>query len=237
MMNRPRLLWLLSEFIKPGDLVFDVGANVGNYVLLSLKLGARVVAIEPQQACMTALISRFGKDPRVSIELVALGEREGNSVIYLSEVRTPISSMSQNWIKAVKRSGRFRCFKWRPFQPVSVTCLDRLIEKYGVPSFCKIDTEGYEHEVLKGLNVPVQKLSFEYHIECLSILESCLNRLAELGTYSFNYTIAEEPRFKSSIWMNSADLLEIFRGVPEKTLQGDIYAILDKPHLEREKFL
>ena len=64
-----------------------------------------------------------------------------------------------------------------------------------------------------------------------------LSRLAEFGTYSFNYTIGEQPCFRSSEWLNSTDLLQIFRSLSTRTLQGDIYAILDKPHLEREKFL
>jgi len=235
--NSPRLLLFLSEFVKPGDLVFDVGANVGNYVMVCLKLGARVVAIEPQEDCVKLLVSRFGRDHRVSIEPVAIGEKEGKGLLYLSDVRTPISSMSRDWIEAVKTSGRFRHLEWRRSQAVAVTCVDNLIEKYGKPSFCKIDAEGYEHEVLMGLNFPLEKLSFEYHIECLSKLEFCLSRLAEFGTYSFNYTIGEQPCFRSSEWLNSTDLLQIFRSLSTRTLQGDIYAILDKPHLEREKFL
>ncbi|MDA8407013.1 MAG: FkbM family methyltransferase [Deltaproteobacteria bacterium] len=226
--NSPRLQLFLSEFIQPGDLVFDVGANVGDYVMVCLKLGARVVAIEPQTDCLKVLVSRFGKDPRVSIESVALGETRGEGLLFLSDVRTPISSMSRDWIEAVKTSGRFRHFEWRKSQAVSVGCLDNLIEEYGIPSFCKIDVEGYERQVLKGLNFPIEKLSFEYHIECLSELESCLNRLAELGTYAFNYTIGEGARFRSSGWLNSKNLLQIFRGFSIGTLQGDIYAIRDK---------
>ena len=226
--NSAKLLLFLSEFIQPGDLVFDVGANVGNYVMVCLKLGARVVAIEPQEDCLKSLISRFGKDHRVSIEPVALGEKEGEGLLYLSDVRTPISSMSLDWIEAVKKSGRFSRFEWRGSETVTVKCMENLIEKYGRPSFCKIDAEGYDHEVLMGLNSPLQKLSFEYHIECLSKLEFCLSRLAEFGTYSFNYTIGEQPCFRSSVWLNSTELLQLFQTLSNRTLQGDIYTILDK---------
>lgn len=44
-----------SQFIHPGDLVFDVGANVGNRTKIFLRLGARVVAFEPQASCARVL--------------------------------------------------------------------------------------------------------------------------------------------------------------------------------------
>ena len=234
-LNQPKLLLFLSEFVKPGELVFDVGANVGNYVSMFLKLGAKVVAIEPQQDCLKSLVSRFGNDDRVSIEPVALGAQEKQSFIYLSEVRNPIASMSEEWIKAVKQSGRFRFFRWGSPQPVSVTSMDKMIEKYGAPSFCKIDAEGYEHEILKGVSFPLGRLSFEYHIEYLPKLESCLNTLAELGPYSFNFTVGEQPFFKSSVWLNSNDLLKMLRTLSARTLQGDIYGVLDKNRSEMRK--
>ena len=39
---------LYRQFIEPGDLVFDIGAHVGDRVSSFRRLGARVVAVEPQ---------------------------------------------------------------------------------------------------------------------------------------------------------------------------------------------
>ncbi|MGC8657896.1 MAG: FkbM family methyltransferase [Desulfomonilaceae bacterium] len=225
-LKQPRLISLLSDFVKPGDLVFDVGANVGAYVSIFLRLGAKVVAVEPQQDCLKTLRSKFGNDPRVSIEPVALGSREEQGFIYLSEVRNPISSMSLEWIEAVKRSGRFGFFRWGSPEPVSVTTMDRMISKYGVPSFCKIDAEGYEHQILEGLSVPVERLSFEYHVEYLHKLEPCLTALSDLGAYWFNFTIGQQPLFKSSEWLDAEALLKRLQGLSVRTLQGDIYGTL-----------
>jgi protein-L-isoaspartate O-methyltransferase len=46
---------LYRQFVKPGDLVFDIGAHVGDRVAAFRRLGARVVAVEPQPALKLTL--------------------------------------------------------------------------------------------------------------------------------------------------------------------------------------
>ena len=48
---------LYARFVKPGDLAFDIGSHVGDRIASFRRLGARVVALEPQPLCATA-----GKD-------------------------------------------------------------------------------------------------------------------------------------------------------------------------------
>ena len=224
--NHPETLSFLSQFIRHDDLVFDIGANVGDYTSLCLELGAKVVAVEPQPDCVKLLASRFQQNSNFELETMALGNHRGVGLLYLSDVRSPISSMSMDWIKAVKESGRFRHFKWRQTQTVKLACLDDLIKKHGLPSFCKIDVEGYDHEVLCGLNSPIGKLSFEYHVEFFSKFESCIDRLSELGAYTYNFTIGERPRLHLPLWVESSELLDTLRKLSYRTLQGDIYAKL-----------
>jgi tRNA G37 N-methylase Trm5 len=45
--RRHRMYRLYSEFVSAGDLVFDIGANIGDYAEMFARLGARVVAVEP----------------------------------------------------------------------------------------------------------------------------------------------------------------------------------------------
>src|SRR5439155_7684012 len=56
-----------SAFVGPNDLVFDVGANVGNRTKVFLRLGSRVVAVEPQPACVSLLAEAFGREPRLTV--------------------------------------------------------------------------------------------------------------------------------------------------------------------------
>ena len=61
---------LYAQFVKPGDLVFDVGAHVGDRVGAFRRLGARVVAVEPQPALVTTLKLIYGRDGAVAIKPV-----------------------------------------------------------------------------------------------------------------------------------------------------------------------
>src|SRR4051794_16322556 len=55
---------LYRQFVRPGDLVFDIGANRGGKCAAFLRLGARVVAVEPNPGCVTALRRRFVQEIR-----------------------------------------------------------------------------------------------------------------------------------------------------------------------------
>src|SRR5438477_3471439 len=68
---------LYRRFLRPGDLAFDVGAHVGDRVASFRRLGARVVAVEPQPALVFTLRLLYGLDPKVMIEPVALGREIG----------------------------------------------------------------------------------------------------------------------------------------------------------------
>src|SRR4051795_2102407 len=68
---------LYGGFVRPGDLVFDVGAHVGDRVASFRRLGARVVAVEPQPAMVRVLKLLYGRSRSVSIEAMAVGREPG----------------------------------------------------------------------------------------------------------------------------------------------------------------
>ncbi len=59
-----RMQRFYAQFIQPGDLCFDIGAHVGNRVLVWSRLGARIVAVEPQPACLALLRRLYGRSPQ-----------------------------------------------------------------------------------------------------------------------------------------------------------------------------
>src|SRR5512146_2306343 len=67
-----------GHFVRPGDLVFDVGAHVGDRVASFRRLGARVVAVEPQPALLRTLRLFYGRDPMIAIEGSAVGRQPGS---------------------------------------------------------------------------------------------------------------------------------------------------------------
>src|SRR6185312_7284300 len=104
--HRAGMLRFYASFMREGDLVFDVGANVGNRTEIFLDLGANVVAIEPQPECVRRLHRHFGADPRVTILSRAL-DREPAERVLRGTLGSPVSSLSERWTEAVNATGRF----------------------------------------------------------------------------------------------------------------------------------
>jgi hypothetical protein len=77
-----------------------------------------------------------------------------------------------------------------------VVTLDSLIDSHGVPSYCKIDVEGFEPQALRGLSYPIATIDFEFHRELAEAIEDCLERLADLGDYRYRTFIGEWPEVR-----------------------------------------
>ncbi|UFH55968.1 FkbM family methyltransferase [Spirosoma sp. KNUC1025] len=212
-----------DSFVKKDDLCFDVGANVGNRIRPLLGLGAKVLAVEPQQACYKILKYKFGK--RIIIINKGLGESEGIKNFYTSDENV-LSSFSDEWINSVKNSGRFQNIEWKEAIQVEITTLDKLIDIYGLPTFIKIDVEGYELEVLKGLTKPVKMISFEYTVpEQVNRLIECLEKIEKNATnIECNYSVGESMKFALQDWQ-SVDSMKHLTTTDEfiATGFGDIY--------------
>jgi FkbM family methyltransferase len=212
-----------SYFIKEGDWVFDVGANMGNRVKVFLELKAKVVAVEPQRSCYKYLALMFGK--KIQLVTKGLGSMEGKKNFFIADSST-ISSFSEEYITAVKESGRFASHNWDKTEEIEMTTLDNLIQLYNVPAFIKIDVEGFEKEVLSGLTKKINALSFEYCVpEQLSQALDCIEALKISNPLmEFNYSIGETMKFEMNDWL-SADEMLIFLKTKQfiTTGFGDIY--------------
>jgi len=211
-----------SRWLGPGTLAFDVGANIGDRSRMFLELGARVVAVEPQPDCVQAL-RKLGDD-RLTVEQVALGPSPGLATIRIASEST-ISSMSDEWIGRVQRSGRFAGYEWLETIPVEVTTLDSLVERHGYPDFCKIDVEGYERHVVDGLSRRLPLLSFEYAVENADGADAVLTRLEELGFARFNFVPEETFSFIWPEWRDIRAVRSHLTSLPAGDLPwGDVYA-------------
>jgi FkbM family methyltransferase len=213
-----------AKFITAGDLCFDIGANVGKRVAAFHALGADVVAVEPQDSCLSELVRLYGWSSRIAILPVGLADREGTQTLRLASF-DQISSMSDEWLDAVRSTGRFGAESWPGRREIRVTTLDKLIEAFGVPRFCKIDVEGFELNVLHGLSVAVSALSFEFTPECMSIARCCIDYLSQLAEYEYNYSIGESMRFVLPTWVQRDGIERALSAIPgAPPLFGDVYA-------------
>jgi len=211
-----------SQFVKRNDLCFDVGANIGDKTDLFLRLGAGVVAIEPQESCWRILKRRF-KDENVTVEPVALADKEGSRTLFVDRSHT-LATMSQDWIATVKQSGRFPTHKWADKFSVQATTLDALIKKHGKPGFCKIDVEGFELDVLKGLSQPVKIISLEFVVERINTSVNCIDYLSNLGVPRFNYSLGESMTLALPDWVGSDEVKSALTTMAKDIENyGDIY--------------
>jgi FkbM family methyltransferase len=219
----------LSQLISAGDLVFDVGAHIGDKTQLYLRENARVVCIEPQPGCCNKLKDRFRNNSQVTIEQVGLAEEPGSLQLLICSSSPAISTFSSEWKEKSRHADRG--YKWDLAVTVPVVTLDSLIEKYGIPQFCKIDVENFEYNVLKGLSHPIPSLSIEFHVETFNEAIKCLDRLEDLGYKEFNFAAGEIPEFVFKVWHSKADLVRelvnysfVYYTKEKDQLWGDIYA-------------
>jgi FkbM family methyltransferase len=219
-----RMTTFYSQFIKPGSLCFDIGAHVGNRIRPWLRLGARVVALEPQPQLMPVLERLYGRYGQVTLLQQAVGAAEGTATLLASPSNPTVATLSADWIDAIRQGPGFDHLTWEPSGSVSVTTLDILIAQFGRPEYCKIDVEGYELDVLNGLSQPLPVVSFEYIPITIDRAAACIARLGQLGDYEFNWFEGETHRWQSADWLDADRFDGVLGQLAGHRRSGDIFA-------------
>ncbi len=216
---------LLGNFITTGDLVFDVGANQGDMTALFLELGAKlVISIDPQPVCVSALEKRYGRDKRVAIVARGVSEQPGMLDFHLDDNSTGLASFSDK----AKEDSRFAGHSWTKTIQVPVTTLDALIGQYGLPQFCKIDVEGFEPHVVKGLSRAINYISFEFSDHFFANIAEVTSHLDTLGKARYNFSMSAYYELELAEWVNSQGLLSALEKLRGKDCYGDIYVNFQK---------
>ena len=225
-----RMQRLYRQFARPGDLVFDIGAHVGNRARALAALGCRVIALEPQPDFARMLRLLFGRNRRIEVLEAAVTGASGEDWLAVSERTPTVSTTAAAWRDARAREPGFGGVAWNRQLRVRTVSADALIARYGRPAFIKIDVEGGEPAVLDGLTTPVPALSFEYLPGAIGEVRECLERLGALaGTdarYEFNWSVGESYELASKEWLAGDALVAALAALGPNARSGDVYARL-----------
>jgi FkbM family methyltransferase len=223
---------IYARFIKPGDLAFDVGSHVGDRSASFLRLGAKVIAVEPQPALARVLKLFYGRNPKFELVRAAIGSREGEIELKLNTRNPTVATASDDFIKSADAAPGWEGQHWDRSIRVPMTTLDALIARYGKPAFVKIDVEGFEDEVLAGLSQALPALSFEFTTIQRSVALAAIERLAGTATYRFNAALGESQKFDHPRSLNAAEIARWLEELPIEANSGDIYACTDDAALK-----
>ena len=221
--NEKKEIKFYQSFLTPCHLIFDIGAYDGHKTEAFLTIAKKVVSCEPDPGSFKILQTRFrNRREKVFLENKAVAEVQGEKRFLIHHPGSAFNTLSEEWKDTLEKDNIEKWnekIKFTEEKIVQSVTLDSLIEKYGVPQFIKIDVEGYEENVLKGLSQPVPYLSFEgLFPDGLTELRNCINRTEELYN-SAEYSIAADEKLL----------------LPAFVLKNELFAWLEKNpvmHLE-----
>jgi FkbM family methyltransferase len=216
---------LYIRFVRPGDLAFDIGSHVGDRIGAFRRLGARVVALEPQPLCADVIRALYGDDPDVTLFEGACGPASGRLKLHVNSANPTVTTASRDFVKAADGAGGWEGQIWDREIEVPVTTLDALIAEHGAPAFIKIDVEGFEADVLAGLTQPPPALSFEFTTIQRDVALACIDRIAALGDYRFDVALGESQVLELGRWATADAMRRHVTLLPHEANSGDVYAV------------
>ncbi|MCC6690456.1 MAG: FkbM family methyltransferase [Bacteroidia bacterium] len=228
-------MFFYSQFVTRGDFCFDIGASVGGKATVFQKIGARILAAEPDPSAFAELTKKFGGKKNVVLMNKGLGSTLGELILNRADMST-LSTFDDADVKTTLSDSRFSGVEFNHKVSVEITTLDRLISDYGMPNYCKISTVGYEMEVLKGLSKPIKIISFTCNVpQHIYKTIECVTLIDKLGDYRYNYFLSTLLNgFVSNKWLTGAEMknkLSEMQNIPEHSRYIELFAVQNQKQI------
>ena len=159
-------------------LLFDIGANRGDATLAGLQKGYKVISLEPAPKIYAELVNSFIYNSNVVPIKVAVSDTDGQSIEFYEAEEDGLSTLNKDWLTSVDMP-----YAGKPYRVVKANTitLDTLVKIYGKPDLIKIDVEGAEWSVFKGMTSHYGKLAFEWTNVTIGEHQSQIEYLKGLG--------------------------------------------------------
>jgi len=197
-LQQKRELEFYSSFLSRCKLIYDIGAHEGHKTEVFSRLAQKVIACEPDEHNLKILRMRFRTKRRIIIQNLAVSDKNGETDLYIHHPGSAVNTINPEWIGILEKDKLQRWSQIVQFssekQKVRTVTLDNLIIKFGKPDFIKIDVEGSELNVFKGLSQRIACLTFEVLLpEFWERSVECMKMLIEMDPKTgFNYAIDEK---------------------------------------------
>lgn len=189
------IAWLRN--MEPGETLFDVGANIGQYSMLAAQRGVSVHAFEPEAQNFALLVRNLAINNLTGLCVAwpfALNDHPSIEILHLSGVTAGGSCHAYG--DPLNFAGEHKVF---PHQQGSIaTTLNHFIARYGLPNHIKIDVDGFEHRVLKGISdallSKVKSVLVEINSNYPEHMNYILPRFRDLGFQYDEHQVADARR-------------------------------------------
>jgi len=190
-------------------ILFDIGANTGQYTDANADKYDQVILVDANPALCEVLRKKYQSQKSKYIVENVLVSNETSATFYVSSTADTISTAAVRWVTDSRFTGSQ---KWVPSaQPIPCMSLDALIAKYGIPAYIKIDVEGYEYNVLRSLTVGGAPLAFEWAEELLDEVVLSVQYLAEVPLRYTRFAVQMEDAYRHEpdpkAYMNAVELI------------------------------
>lgn len=143
------IAWLAK--MQPGETLFDVGANMGQYSLIAAKYGLIVHAFEPESQnfallCRNIALNKLGV--QVMPWPICLSDKQSIDSFYVQSLQAGGSCSSYG----DSVNFHLQPKKYAVTQGSMAVTMDSFAENYGTPDHVKIDVDGLEHKVVAGMS-------------------------------------------------------------------------------------